>query len=102
MRNSLADHWPIFFPWSVTVDWVLNKVDVFNFWKLRHFTNFIPGSDSIVGGIECVKLDAWLKTLKLFNTVVADPELFECLTDLIKTNDSLDAVSSKRQDFQLF
>ena len=49
-----------------------------------------------------MKLDAWIQTLKFFDTVVADPELLEGLANLIKSNDSLDVVSSQREDFQLF
>ena len=43
-----------------------------------------------------MELNAWLKTFEFFNSVVADPELFECLANFIKTNNSLDIVSSKR------
>ena len=70
--NLLADHWPVLRSFSVswTVNWISDKVYVLDFWKLSHFTNFVPGSDPVVANEQSVKFDAWVKSLQLFNLIV--------------------------------
>ena len=104
LRDLLVNHWPgvaSFFV-QTSVDWIAYKVDVLDLWKLSNFTNLIPRSDSIVAHEQGVELDAWVKSFKLLNLIVWNPKLLECLTNFIKTDNSLDIVSSKRKDFQLF
>ena len=48
-----------------------------------------------------MQLDARIETFKLLNLIVGQPELLKGLTNLIKTNDSLDVVSAEGENFQI-
>ena len=101
--NFLADHWPVLRSFSVSssIDWISNEVNVLNLWELSDFTKFVPRSDSIVADEQSVELDAWVKSFKLFNLVVRNPKLFECLTNLIESNNSFNVVSTKGKNLEL-
>ena len=100
--DSLAHQWGDIFKSLITVDWVSNESNVLDFWQLRKLGNLIPRLDPVVCDEESVQFNAWVKTLQLLNLVVGNPELLQGLTDLIKSYNSLDVVSTKGKDLQTF
>ena len=84
----------------ITINWVSKEQHGLDFWELRKLSNFIPILNSVVSDEESMQFDARIETFKLFDLVIGQPQLLQGLTDLIKTNDSLNIVSSEGQDFQ--
>ena len=99
--NSLAHQRGDLIICLLSVYWVADEQDTFDFWQLRQLGDLIPTLDPVVAHVESVELKAWVETLELLDLVVREPELLQGLTDLVETNNSLDVVSGKRQDLQV-
>ena len=61
----------------------------------------IPRSNSVVAEEEGGELDAVLESVDLIDLVVGEPELFEGLTDFIKSHDSLNVVTRQGENFDV-
>ena len=85
----------------LTVDGVSVEEDVLDFGELSDLGYLVESLDLVVGNVEDGEFDAGLQTVELFDLVVGDPQLLEGRAYVFQGHNSLNVVTTQRENPQV-